>query len=874
MSFHVNRRDFIKTVGAAAVLSHQVPVTGEGSELAEAASLTSMSPQALDLSPAHWIWYPSQRTLANTFFLFRRSVHLSQPVKKATGWIAVDSRYKLYLNGEYLQFGPAPCDPRWLEADPIDLTAGLNKGENVLGVQALYYGFGDGTWPIGKPGFIFLLEIEEENGNRQTIISDDSWRVFLARAWRPGQYKRWYLRSLQEEFDSRLYPYGWNTVEFVVDDRWLQAMMLKGHAYEPALNASYSDYMLDVSGSRGGGCQLRQRSVPLMKETPVGVDKLSEAHLLEWRTDINDYFEFLTPNAFRTMGRPEVTDLGAHRWRVQSDGTNSIALTFEFSEQVVGWPFFTIRAEAGTVVELLVHEAHQIGGPALINSHFNSWTRFICRQGENTFTTFDFESLRWLQLHIHGPAGRVDLSEIGVLRRVYPWPHPAQVRCSEPNLQRLFGATVNTLHNCCQETMVDGMARERQQYSGDCGHQIHAVALTFGEQRLLARYLNTYSQGMTLDGYFLDCWPAYDRLARLMERQLHLTGWGPILDHGIGFNFDCYYYYLYTGDLTALQEPFPRLLKFFDYLKRIRTQAGLLPVENLGIPSVWIDHVAYQKQRHKQCAFNLYAAAMMEHGLKPLCHAMGDHRTANEASQVGGEILRATVRAFWSESHALFINNLPWLQEEKHIRTCDRSLATAVLYDQCPFGQNKAAVAALADCPEEMGFSYPANAGWRLWALAKAGRGDLLLKDLRERWASMASVLLNNTLQEDWEVKPDSSSQWSHCPVVPLYILQMNLVGVQVLEPGAKKIRIWPQLAGLQNLDTTLHTALGPIHFRTQGQGGKRNLSIRIPAAMEAEIWLDPREKVSLAKSRTNENGTISYRLPEGKESNLTLKYA
>src|ERR1035437_10409985 len=29
-----------------------------------------------DLAPAHWIWYPSGRTLPNTFILFRRSLHM------------------------------------------------------------------------------------------------------------------------------------------------------------------------------------------------------------------------------------------------------------------------------------------------------------------------------------------------------------------------------------------------------------------------------------------------------------------------------------------------------------------------------------------------------------------------------------------------------------------------------------------------------------------------------------------------------------------------------------------------------------------------------------------------------------------------------
>jgi len=79
---------------------------------------------------------------------------------------------------------------------------------------------------------------------------------------------------------------------------------------------------------------------------------------------------------------------------------------------------------------------------------------------------------------------------------------------------------------------------------------------------------------MILDGFFLDCWPPYDRLARLMERQLQLTSWGPILDHGIGFNFDCFYHHLYTGDLEALEEPYPRLLRFAAYM----SLAGIQPL--------------------------------------------------------------------------------------------------------------------------------------------------------------------------------------------------------------------------------------------------------------------------------------------------------
>src|SRR5512140_1926240 len=53
----------------------------------------------LDLAPARWLWLPSQRTLANTFVLFRRELELAAAPVRATGWITADSRYRLSVNG-------------------------------------------------------------------------------------------------------------------------------------------------------------------------------------------------------------------------------------------------------------------------------------------------------------------------------------------------------------------------------------------------------------------------------------------------------------------------------------------------------------------------------------------------------------------------------------------------------------------------------------------------------------------------------------------------------------------------------------------------------------------------------------------------------
>jgi len=828
----------------------------------------------LNLAPARWIWYPSQRTLPNSIFQFRKTFPINREVTSAKGWILGESRYLLYVNGERVQFGPAPNDPRYSEADPVDLLPYLKKGENVIGAEVLYYGYGDGTWPIGKPGFIFKLDLIFAEGGGAWIVSDESWHCQPAGAWKPGQYKRWYLRSFQEEFDGRMYIPQWHNPDYKPSQNWINAMPLNNAPDLPSLCSGYPEYMYEIQ-SPTGSCELRERTIPLILEKDIYSWKLSEKKELEWIKPVETYFQMVTPDSYRVTGDLEVRFVNENEWTFDCRKGMAALLTFEFDEQMVGFPFFSIDAPSGTIVEMLVQEGHAIQTEEpLMNNHFHSWTRFICKKGLNHFRTFDFESLRWVQLHIRNAEGPIAISFVGIKRRRYDWPFLPVISLGDESIQKVIDASINTIYNSAQETIVDGMGRERQQYSGDVGHQLHAIFYTFGETRLPARYLNTFSQGLTHDGYFLDCWPAYDRLARLMERQLNLTPWGPILDHSIGFNFDAYYYYLYTGDLNALKEVYPRLLVFKNYLKRLSTISnGLLPVENLGIPYVWIDHQAYPQQRHKQCAFNLYASAMFRYALAPLCEALGDDVNKNDALTLSQSIHKAVMNHFYDDSGQILVINKPWRSEESEARFCDRSLATAILFDQIPEAAKKNALNILVENPENMGFSYPANAGWRYWALAKGDRIDLVIKELRDKWANMPSVKLNNTLQEDWDVLPDSSSQWSHCPVAPLYLFYMCILGLHPLKPGFREIRIRPQLADLDSIKAVAQTVAGPVYFESEGRLGQRKLRLQLPASMKGNLILDSREKVKL--TALGESGTAykNYEVPGDKEINLKLKY-
>jgi alpha-L-rhamnosidase len=474
-------------------------------------------------------------------------------------------------------------------------------------------------------------------------------------------------------------------------------------------------------------------------------------------------------------------------------------------------------------------------------------------------------------VHVREAPSPVVLRDLGVRRRSYPWPKIPSFRCGEPALQRVFDAAFNTLVNAAQETIVDGMGRERQQYGGDGAHLLHAARLVCGDTQLARRYLRTFPMGQAQEGYFLDCWPAWDRLNRMGQRQVGATPWGPLLDHGVTLAWDAWRHYQETGDPDRPVELYPRLLRFFDYLLERRGKGGLLPVEGWGTPTVWIDN-CYARQRHKQCAFNLFTAAMLGTAMAPLAGLAGDPAGEKRFAVAADALAASVTRAFWSRERGLFVANLPWEDEEGVARLDDRSLATALLFDQCPAGRVQETVDALVDPPQGLCVSYPANAHWRLQALARYGRIDAVLRELRQRWAVMPSVVYNNTVSEDWAVRPDSEDQWSHCAVGPLFVLAMDIAGVRPAAPGFERVEVRPQLGDLPSLDVTVHTPKGPVVVRAEPQEEGHHAWITLPPGVPGEVVLPAVSGRGLAVTPLDRAlGLERYALPAGETTEVDV---
>jgi alpha-L-rhamnosidase len=844
---NLSRRSFLQTTTVA------------GAMPASSAAPPAAVPQAEpDLAlAARWIWYPERRTLPCTFVFFRRSIELSEAPTEAPAWITAVSRYMLFVNGRLLQRGPAPSDPRTWDVDPIDLRPHLRPGTNVIGVLVCHFGHGDGTSvsaavPAGEAGFLFQADLKVA-GQAVRVASDAEWKSLRARCWPAGKYQRWFLRALQEEFDARLYPYGWNDTGFD-DSAWRAAAVQKGLPGRPPISSTpregwHADW------------KLTPRAIPPMLERRVLPTRLAGVGRIDWRTPPEEYFDCFPPDAFRESADASLARASADGalfpLRVQPAGPEaSTAVTFEFEREIAGHIFVRLRAPAGTVVEILYVEAQEPGALMLRTApNFGQWMRLTARDGETTFESFDYDALRSLQLLIRNASGPVEILEAGVTERLYPYPYQPDFQSSDAQLNRVLAGSVNSHLITCQDTMMDNVTRERQQYAGDVDHAKLASYYAFGEYRQPRRMLHTFAQGQNDDGWFLDCYPAWDRCMRLYQKHLHLTIWGPLVDHSMGFLMSVATYHLFSGDTATVRTLYPRLKRFDAWLRAQVRSDGLLPVDGYTWNDVWIDHYGWKSQADKAAALNIYYVGYLREGVARLADLMSDAALAREARRRADAVTALVRERFWSARHKLVVDNLPRLRQDGAMHLHDRTLSMALLYGIVPPGEESEALRILASLPTaespesfplpgggSVGMSFTANACWRYWALCRFGQGAAVIRDLIERWGGMISLRQNQTFSEWWHPKPSSSGQvWAQNTQVPIFVLYGQILGVMPTAPAFRSFDVRPQLGPLGFVEATVFAPSGGIHLRCERRADGVGIDLLVPASLRPALVL-PRE--------------------------------
>lgn len=159
--------------------------------------------------------------------LLRKSFRVAdKPVASALAYVCGLGHFELRVNG--VVSGDHVLDPAWTDYRdtclyvPFDVKRMLKPGENALGVM-----LGNGLYNVkggryskflgsfGEPKLIFQLMVSYEDGTREWVVSDESWRAGRS----PITFSCMYGG---EDYDARLEQPGWDTAGFD-DAAWMAA---------------------------------------------------------------------------------------------------------------------------------------------------------------------------------------------------------------------------------------------------------------------------------------------------------------------------------------------------------------------------------------------------------------------------------------------------------------------------------------------------------------------------------------------------------------------------------------------------------------------------------------------------------------------------
>lgn len=450
--------------------------------------------------------------------LMRREFSVSQKVKQATAHVCGLGYFELHLNGS--KVGDHVLDPVQTSYDKracfvsFDITKQLLPGQNAVGLMLGNGFFGQnaaltGNLAYGKPLAIALLEIEYTNGEKESVVTDESWRTTTG----PILFDNVYLG---ESYDARLEIPGWSRAGFD-DSKWMSVNVIK-------------------SPTKTLIPQLQQPIKKTKSIKPVAV--------------------------FQAKDGAWILDMGVN---------------------MTGWLQIRVQEKRGTQIkmrfaELLMPDGNMID-TASTGIHVTGSDQtevYVCKGGgaEQWEPRFTYHGFRYVQ--IDGLSSEPKLEDFtGCFIRTAA-DRMANFDCSDPLLQKFYDVSMWTIECNLQGIITDCPHREKCAWMGD----MHAVGETATMNYDLKEFWRKSSADMeTVKGR---AGPHPNSKLPRDRRVPTNVSVGKRLclqarpDWGVATVLVPWYSYLYYGDRQILQQAWPMMSGWMDFMDQFAQQDGIV----------------------------------------------------------------------------------------------------------------------------------------------------------------------------------------------------------------------------------------------------------------------------------------------------------
>lgn len=511
-------------------IAGMISLTAGGYQLAHA-QMTERDNPVLPLK-AEWISCPDISVKAYGVYHFRKTFALKTVPQKFIVYVSADQRYRLFINGKPVAFGPARGDLRNWNYETADLAPFLQAGNNVLAAQVWNMGSGAPAAQISAQT-AFLLQ--GKTAAEMLVNTDTSWRVLQNQAYSPEPFPPSrlpsYIVGSCDNVNFEKYPFQWEKTGY--DDSFWQKPVIEPRA------RYYTDKRM-----------LKANKLPPMEETTepmaniVRVEGADSASVLrQWageaviRIPANTTVSLLIDRKALTTGYPEITFSGGAKAVVKITYAESL-----FNEK------------------RLKGNRNEIAGKKI----YGYYDVFMADGGnKRLFRPLWMRTWRFLQLDITTGNSPLVLDKLESVFTAYPFKQNATFTASDKSLEEIWKVGWRTARLCANETYMDCPYYEQLQYVGDTRIQALISLYVSGDDRLMRNAIEQFHQSQIPDGLTMDAYPA---------------GGGKFIPPFSLFWISLLYdYQQYRNDPAFIKRylvPMEAILQWFEY--RIDRQSGML----------------------------------------------------------------------------------------------------------------------------------------------------------------------------------------------------------------------------------------------------------------------------------------------------------
>ena len=749
---------------------------------------------------AKWIWAAGDGKVRNAYYYFRKCFTLDTLSDGHRLYIAADTRYQLFINGSFVGRGAPQSQPFFQYYDEYDIDDDLKAGDNCIAVIVNHVGHMEDT----RGGL--LAEVVDGDGHTVLATGPD-WRVARSRAW---QERTYFVRMnqttpYQEFFDARGVPEGWTETGFD-DSGWPGTVVIRGRISDrpPAV----------MPWSR-----LIRRDIPFMTADPVlpaRIERVEESLDLINRSRTEDLAPGLSmvgkPIRYsRAEGTENLcSDDGAtivqnslNHLDLDFDGMYAPAIVLDFGRVITARAELRLDGVDGGVVEMGYAER-------LIDGHFNIAMecefadRYTMKDGEQTFESFTWKSFRYMKLRFRNCFEPVTVHFVRGIISTYPYEERGGFTSNDSELNAVFDISRETIRLCSNEFLMDTPWREQAQWLGDVALvTVPTIYACFGDTQLAGKFLQQSGNNQHPTGMISN-----------VSNKVNHAWQSAIPDYSLWWVMGIWNHYMYTGDERWVHQLYPQALRVIYAHINYVNERGLIEDMPYWAFVDWAD-----TDRRGECtAYNAIFYGALEAISRMAC-LKSDAYTRQLADEAMSMIKANLQKRLFDSERSCFADAC--IDGALSEKASEQANFAAINWGLCDEETTAEIISAFYEQKSIQKFTeaQPFFMTVVLRALDRAGRFDLALRLIRERWGKRMVAKGATSTYEEWYQNGSwrsgefsgflrtHSHAWSGCPAE---FLIKNLIGLEIVEPGCKKVRLQPQETPF-DYEATFPTPHGPI---------------------------------------------------------------